>query len=164
VLRLIGMILLGFGGVGFLILGIVAFGALDRMEPMEIGVGICFSVIPMASVAGGFALLWRTEPEENTYGIPEDPTNMQDLLDEANYRSFSLWRLNGIGWLLLCGATVVIVGQIVLFLVFREEIGWQDQSNTVRRWFARALFTVPLFFMVGVRWTLGWFGISIYRR
>ena len=162
ILRVLGMILIAAGIVLLLVVGALTLITSQDPNPLMIGATLCIAPVPLAVIAGGISLLRRTESAEQTHGIPDDPETMQDLLDEAEYRSFSLSRLNRLGWFLLFTATALIVAQIVLIILFGREI--DNLDSWMHRWIARGFLVLPLFVMIGVRVLLSRFGISIYRR
>ena len=163
-LRLAGIFLISLSTIAILIFVGLSLVAFSNLDVVFIGAAICTLLISLALAAAGILLIRRTEPKRQASDIPDDPQTLEDLQDEAMEKPFSLDRLNGIGWLLLLGATLLIVAQIVLFIVFRKEIGWHEQTTTIKHWLARAMIFIPLVFLIGVRYGLAWLGISIYRQ
>lgn len=163
-LRLAGIFLISLNAIAILIFVGLSLVAFSNLDVVFIGAAICTLLISLALAAGGILLIRRTEPKPQASDIPDDPQTLEDLQDEAMEKPFSMGRLNGIGWLLLLGATLLIVAQIVLFIVFRKEIGWHEQTTTIKHWLARAMIFIPLVFLIGVRYGLALLGISIYRQ
>ncbi|MBI2808452.1 MAG: hypothetical protein HYX68_25985 [Planctomycetes bacterium] len=104
----------------------------------------------------------HSPPEVND--LPDESPTWQEIVDEATTKPFSLGQFNWVGWLLFLLTVAVIVGEIVLVIVFRNELHGVNENEIAKTWLVRVAMVVPVGFLLGLRWILARFGISIYRR
>ncbi len=160
-MRTFGIFLLGLGMMVLIPSGFaVAATAPTRAEALG---WLVFAGLPsVVLIIGGIRIVRREEDRqavqramqiEDAYTPPDEGA--------ARVQGFDLNRLNGVGWLLLILSFAFVVAGAG-GVVFLAEAVWLDQTLAGIVAFAAAPLAVGFF--AGVRWLLGRFGISIYRR
>jgi hypothetical protein len=159
-MRVVGMMLLGLGITLLFPCGIALFYAEGAGQ--VVGFLACTAVLPVPMIVVGVMMVRAAEMETDVR--PElrrvksgNPVN--NVMDDV--RSFDLNQLNWIGWLLLLAAFGVVIAEAAVVALVVGPNGW---GNGPPRILALPMLLLPVGFFVAVRWLLGWFGVSIYRR
>ncbi len=142
--------------------------AYSRSWGEVIGFLACAGLVPVPMIVGGIVLIRRAEDAQARDA--EAPPHDSEAEEEpggresgvlARVRAFDLNRLNWVGWLLLLATFAFVLGEAAVVALMVGN-GWWDRVST--RLVSLPLAFLAVGFFVSLRWLLGLFGVSIYRR
>ena len=173
-MRVVGMVLLCLGITLLFPSGI----ALIHAEGLGqvIGFLICTALVPVPMIVSGIAIIRRAE-DPYAQGLGEgagdaatalpsepEPRDTGNPLQDAQARllRFDLTRLNWIGWLLLLATFGFVAGEAGILVLVVGPGG--REGGRLPRVVGLPLLLLAIGFFVALKWLLGVFGLSIYRR